>query len=122
MYDLPLVVWVKGSEPTKDEQEFINTVGACTILNARFFKNTQHEKVNAAKVYNLTDNKLIDEMYKDVLVNSKVVVDPTSFRAKAEVKDEIVSEQKQEEVEEQKQDEGLTSSKPKAGRPRKQED
>jgi hypothetical protein len=97
MSDVPVAVWVKSSSLSEKEQAFVNSLGPHTILNARFFRATIHDKVSADKVYNLSGNKEIDKFYADVLVSEKVVIDPTTFN---ETGDDEEKEQVQEEAEE----------------------
>ena len=75
MFDIPIAVWIKGSRPTEKEQEFINQLGPSAVLNAKFFRATNSDRISATKVYNLSGNKAIDEFYADNLITGKVVID-----------------------------------------------
>ena len=76
MYALASAVWIKGSKPTQKEQEFIDHVGALTVLNAKYFRPTVSDRVNAARIYNLSGNEEIDKFYDDVLAKETITINP----------------------------------------------
>ena len=80
---IKVAVYIKSYVPTPQEKEFIDSLGVAQVLNSQFFQPKSGQRVDANKVYNLTDNKEIDEFYADVLVDASVPQDPIVFKPEA---------------------------------------
>lgn len=89
---IKVAVYIKSYTPTPQEKEFIDSLGVAQVLNAQFFQPKSGQRVDANKVYNLTDNKEIDEFYKDVLVDAFKPQDPIVFKPESESKEDVAQE------------------------------
>ena len=82
------VVWIASGRATSAEQEVIDKIGNCSLMNAQFFSTSPSENAGATRVYNLSGRADIDEFYDAILVKEPVII-PASIVIEAEPEEAV---------------------------------